>query len=79
MSAFHSTRAEAGIALHQEASMLSWFKRDPAKALEKRIAARYEEAVAFQRNGKLREYGDAMKEIEDMEAKLTALKVQAAT
>lgn len=54
--------------------MFSLFKKDPAKKLEKQIASRYEEAVAFQRNGKLREYGEAMKEIEGMEARLAELK-----
>ncbi len=54
--------------------MFSFFKKDPAKKLEAEIAARYEQAVAFQRNGKLREYGEAMKEIEGMEARLEALK-----
>jgi hypothetical protein len=36
--------------------MFGLFKTDPKKKLEKRIAARYDEAVALQRNGKLREY-----------------------
>lgn len=54
--------------------MFSFFKKDPAKKLESEIAARYERAVAFQRNGKLREYGEAMKEIEGMEARLAELK-----
>lgn len=54
--------------------MFSFFKKDPAKKLEKRIASRYDEAVALQRNGKLREYGVAMKEIEQLEEELAALK-----
>jgi cell fate (sporulation/competence/biofilm development) regulator YmcA (YheA/YmcA/DUF963 family) len=53
--------------------MLSFFRPDPKKKLQKRIAARYDEAVALQRNGKLREYGAAMKEIEQLEAELAAL------
>lgn len=57
--------------------MLSFFKRDPKKALEKEIARKAEQAVALQRNGKLREYGALMAEIEKLEAKLQALAVQA--
>ncbi len=54
--------------------MLSWFRRDPVKALEAQIAKKYEASVALQRNGRLREYGDAMKEIEELERKLDGLK-----
>ncbi len=58
--------------------MLSWFRRDPAAARQKKLEAqiqkKYEAAVALQRNGRLREYGDAMKEIETLEAELDGLK-----
>jgi hypothetical protein len=54
--------------------MFGLFKKDPAKKLEKQIASRYQEAVALQRNGKLREYGAAMAEIEKMESELAALR-----
>jgi len=57
--------------------MLSWFKKDPKKALEKDISKKAAAAVALQRNGKLREYADAMQEIDVLEAKLKALEVQA--
>lgn len=57
--------------------MLSFFKKDPKKALEKEIARKSEAAVALQRNGKLREYGALMAEIDKLEAKLRALEVQA--
>lgn len=57
--------------------MLSWFKKDPKKALEKDIARKAAAAVALQRNGKLREYADAMQQVEVLEAKLRALEVQA--
>ena len=53
--------------------MFSFFKKDPAKKLESEIATRYEQAVAYQRNGKLREYGETMKEIEGLEARLAEL------
>lgn len=53
--------------------MFSLFKRDPVKQLKKEIASKYEAATALQRNGKLREYGEAMQEIEQLEAKLDQL------
>jgi hypothetical protein len=53
--------------------MFGWFKKDPAKALERKIARKQEEAVALQRNGRLREYGALMKEIEGLEDELIAL------
>ncbi len=56
--------------------MFGWLKGDPAKKLEKKIDAKMSRAVEFQRNGKLREYADLMKEIDDMEKELAALKAQ---
>ena len=53
--------------------MFSFFKRDPAKKLTKEINALHEQAVALQRNGKLREYGAAMQRIEALENELEAL------
>jgi hypothetical protein len=53
--------------------MFGWFKKDPARDLQKQIDKKYEEAVALQRNGRLREYGALMKEIEDLELKLESL------
>ena len=53
--------------------MFSLFKKDPAKQLKKEIASKYEKATALQRNGKLREYGEAMQEIQQLEAKLDLL------
>jgi len=50
--------------------MFGWFKKDPAKKLEKEISKKYEESVHLQRNGDLREYGRVMKEIEDLEKQL---------
>jgi hypothetical protein len=50
--------------------MFGWFRRDPAKAIERKIEKMYEEAVHLQRNGRLREYGALMKEIEDLETEL---------
>ena len=54
--------------------MFGWFKRDPVAALQKQIDRKYNESVALQRNGRLREYGVLMKEIEDLEHQLEAMK-----
>lgn len=53
--------------------MFGWFKADPEKALQKKIDAKRLEAVALQRNGKLREYATLMAEIEALEDQLLAL------
>ena len=53
--------------------MFGWLKKDPAKTLEKQIARKHQEAVQLQRNGKLREYGALMKEIEGLEQERVAL------
>ena len=45
----------------------SLFIQDPAKKIQKARDRKYKEAVAFQRNGKLREYAAVMKEIEELE------------
>ncbi len=43
--------------------MFGIFKKDPCKKIEKEIKSKYKQSVVFQRNGKLREYGQIMKEI----------------
>jgi len=43
------------------------FSTDPAKKILKIRDRKYKEAVHFQRNGKLREYAEVMKEIEELE------------
>jgi len=45
----------------------SLFMPDPAKKIQKARDRKYKEAVHFQRNGKLREYAEVMKEIEALE------------
>ncbi|MEC7116612.1 MAG: DUF6435 family protein [Actinomycetota bacterium] len=45
----------------------SIFVSDPGKKIRKQLDVKYKQAVEFQRNGKLREYGQTMKEIEDLE------------
>ena len=42
------------------------FRSDPRKLINKK----YEQAMQFQRNGKLREYAETMKEIEILEDEL---------
>jgi len=53
--------------------MFGWLKKDPAKALDKQISRKHQEAMQLQRNGKLREYGALMKEIEGLEEERVAL------
>ena len=43
------------------------FSTDPVKKILKVRDRKYKEAVHFQRNGKLREYAEVMKEIEELE------------
>jgi hypothetical protein len=50
--------------------MFGLFKKDPQKKLKAQIQAKYAESVKLQRNGKLREYGELMAEIEALEAQL---------
>ncbi len=54
--------------------MFGWFKRDPAAALQKQIDRKYDESVSLQRNGRLRELGALMKEIETLEQQLVDMK-----
>ena len=53
--------------------MFGWFRSDPTQSLERKIAKKYDEAVQLQRNGRLREYGALMKEIEGLEAELESI------
>ena len=50
--------------------MFGLFKRDPQRKVKAQIQAKYQESVKLQRNGKLREYGEVMAEIETLEAQL---------
>ncbi len=45
----------------------SLFRKEPGSKILKIKDRKYKEAVHLQRNGKLREYAAAMKEIEDLE------------
>ena len=50
--------------------MFGFLKKDPQKKLKAQIKSKYEESVRLQRNGKIKEYGEIMAEIEALEAKL---------
>lgn len=50
--------------------MFGLFKRDPQKKLKVLLQTKYAESVRLQRNGKLREYGEIMAEIQEIEAQL---------
>ena len=56
--------------------MFGWFKPDPEKQLRKQLDAKREEAINFQRNGKIREFAQAIKEAEALEDKLIELRAQ---
>lgn len=47
--------------------IMSLFRPDPGKNIRKIRDQKYKLAVSFQRNGKLREYAQVMKEIQDLE------------
>lgn len=53
--------------------MLSWFKSDPKKKLEKEYAAKLEAATAAQRNGKIPLYAQLMDESEQIAKRLDAM------
>lgn len=53
--------------------MFGFLKSDPVAKLQKTIQKKYAEATALQRNGKIAEYADAMKEIEGLEQELSQL------
>lgn len=57
--------------------MFGFFKNlfglDKKAKIKSQIDRKYKEALNFQRNGKLREYGQVMKEIEDLENAYIAL------
>lgn len=49
-----------------EITMFGLFKSDPNKKKEKQIESLYQQAVALQRNGKLREYAEVIDKIESI-------------
>ena len=56
--------------------MFGWFKADPEKKIRRQLDAKREEALAFQRNGKIREFAQATKEAEELENQLIELRTQ---
>lgn len=54
--------------------MFGLFSTDPTKKLQKQIKKKYEQSIQLQRNGKLREYGVLMKEIEELEQELEQIR-----
>jgi hypothetical protein len=48
----------------------SLFRSEPGAKIRKARDRKYKQAVEFQRNGKLREYAEVMKEIEQLERDL---------
>ena len=45
----------------------SFFRKDPGAKIRSTIAKKQEQAMQLQRNGKLREYAEIVKEIETLE------------
>ena len=54
--------------------MFGFFSSDPIKKIENQIKKKYTQSVQLQRNGKIKEYGRIMKEIEGLEEKLERLR-----
>ncbi|MBT6175747.1 MAG: hypothetical protein HOI23_00780 [Deltaproteobacteria bacterium] len=54
--------------------MFGFFKKDPAGKLEKEIMKKMAISVEFQRNGKIKEFAEASKEISDLQDELDALR-----
>lgn len=53
--------------------MLSWFKKDPKKKLEKEYNRMLEEAMLLQRGGDIKGYALKMSEAESIQQELEAL------
>ena len=54
--------------------MFGLFRKDPLKEVQKKIEQKYDQSIEFQRNGKIREYSQVMKEIDELERELVALR-----
>lgn len=54
-------------------SIFKWFKKDPAKKLQKEYLLKLEKAMHAQRNGNIREYSFLTAEAEAVREKLEAL------
>jgi len=51
----------------------SFFRKDPGAKIRSTIAKKQEQAMQMQRNGKLREYAEIIKEVETLEAQYDEL------
>ena len=51
----------------------SFFRKDPRAKIRSTIAKKQEQAMQLQRNGKLREYAEIVKEVETLEAQYDEL------
>ena len=51
----------------------SFFRKDPGAKIRSTIAKKQEQAMQLQRNGKLREYAEIIKQIEALEAQYDEL------
>ena len=51
----------------------SFFRKDPGAKIRSTIAKKQEQAMQLQRNGKLREYAEIIKEVETLEAQYDEL------
>ena len=51
----------------------SFLKKDPGAKIRSTIAKKQEQAMQLQRNGKLREYAEIIKEVETLEAQYDEL------
>lgn len=58
--------------------ILDLFKTDPEKKLRTLIAKKSEAAMQFQRNGKLREFGELSAEVAELEKELESLQAASA-
>lgn len=54
-------------------AMFNFFKKDPAKALEKKYLKLMEEAMQLQRNGDIKGYAAKVAEAEEVQKQLEAL------
>ena len=54
----------------------SLFSSEPGKKIRKIRDRKYKQAVELQRNGKLREYAEVMKEIQDLEEEYARIELE---
>ena len=57
--------------------MFSMFKKDPAAKLEKEIMKKMSASIELQRNGKIKEFAEASKEIAELQEQLEAMRASA--